>query len=137
MNNLAHQASHDDGFTILEVLIALAILAISISALFGIFSDTLLQTDANRQQTIAGLHAETILAQIGSQISVDNKPIGGDFGDGFRWTIDSEAYGTRADLDAWPYIPQKFRVKILWQESGREKSLQLTSLRLLPRKKSP
>lgn len=78
-----------DGFSLLEVMVAMAIMAIVLVAVYRMHSQTLSMTAASRFQTEAPLLAQRKLADIES--SPDSiGPDSGDFGDdfeGYRWTV--------------------------------------------------
>jgi len=88
------------GFSMLEVMVALAIMAIVLVAVYRMHSQTLSMTAAARFQTEAPLLAQQKLAQIessGDAIGSDSGDFGEDF-DGYRWTVEvadvvSEALG--------------------------------------------
>jgi general secretion pathway protein I len=78
-----------DGFSLLEVMVAMAIMAIVLVAVYRMHSQTLSMTAAARFQTEAPLLAQRKLAEI--EASQDSfGPDSGDFGDdfeGYRWTV--------------------------------------------------
>lgn len=81
----------DTGFTLLEVMIALAILAVSLTSLFGSQSSSVALAAEARFNIQAPLLAQLQLARLHSteEIIADS----GDFGDefpGFRWEITVE-----------------------------------------------
>lgn len=93
------------GFTLIEVLVAMAIIAIVVVAIFKLNSQTIDMTNATRFHTLAPLLAQSILADIENKGIEDATSDNGDFGEtfpGFNWqvTIDavvSEALGEAAD----------------------------------------
>ena len=93
----------NDGFSLLEVMVALSIMAIVLVAVYRMHSQTLSMTAAARFQTEAPLLAQRKLAELESSA----EPIGSDSGDfgedfeGFSWSIEvqdvfSEALGEAA-----------------------------------------
>ena len=81
----------DAGFTLLEVMIALAILAIALTSLFGSQSSSVALATEARFNIQAPLLAQLQLARLGSteEIQTDS----GDFGDefpGFQWKLTVE-----------------------------------------------
>jgi general secretion pathway protein I len=77
------------GFTLLEVMVAMAIMAIVLVAVYRMHSQTLSMTAAARFQTEAPLLAQRKLAEIGSSADSFGSD-SGDFGDdfeGYRWTM--------------------------------------------------
>ncbi len=79
------------GFTLLEVMIAMAILAIALTSLFGSQSASVALATETRFNTQAPLLARMQLAEI--QYADEIIPAEGDFGDdfpGFRWELSVE-----------------------------------------------
>jgi general secretion pathway protein I len=81
------------GFTLLEVLIALAIMAIVLVSVYRLHSQTLSMTTANRFYTQAPLLAQSKMAQLEAMSSDAVSGESGDFGDkfpGYAWSISTE-----------------------------------------------
>jgi general secretion pathway protein I len=80
------------GFSMLEVMVALAIMAIVLVAVYRMHSQTLSMAAATRFQTEAPLLAQRKMAEIeSSEDSIG--PDSGDFGEdfpGFQWTVEVE-----------------------------------------------
>ena len=79
------------GFTLLEVMIALAILAIALTSLFGSQSRSVALAAETRFNTQAPLLAQLQLARLNSAGTIESDS--GDFGDefpGFRWEVTVE-----------------------------------------------
>ena len=77
---------HNGGFTLLEVMIALAILAIALTSLFGSQSSSVSLAAESRFNTQAPLLAELQLAHLNSAETLESDS--GDFGNefpGYRW----------------------------------------------------
>lgn len=87
-----HHFVEISGFTLLEVLIALALVAIGLVTLFGSQSRSLSRATEAKFNTIAPLLASAKLAEVeGGQISMAGDD--GDFGDdypGYTWRLDVE-----------------------------------------------
>lgn len=80
-----------EGFTLLEVMLAMAILAISLTAVFQSQSQSISMTGRSRFETTAPLLAQSRMAQIEATSPGDIKPEEGDFGDDFpdyTWSLD-------------------------------------------------
>ena len=80
------------GFSMLEVMVALTIMAIVLVAVYRMHSQTLSMAAAARFQTEAPLLAQRKLAQIessGESIGPDSGDFGEDF-EGYRWQVEVE-----------------------------------------------
>jgi general secretion pathway protein I len=83
----------ETGFTLLEVLIAMAIMAIVLVSVYRLHSQTLSMTTANRFYTQAPLLAQSKMAQLETMSADAVSGESGDFGDqfpGYAWSVSSE-----------------------------------------------
>ncbi len=80
------------GFTLLETLVALALLGIVMSTVFGVIGSGLRSAHRDEDRLLLGLVAQNLL----ERSRLDLSPLGGtrsgDIGGGLRWQIDSEPY---------------------------------------------
>jgi general secretion pathway protein I len=89
-SSLQHPAS---GFTLLEVMIAMAIMAIVLVSVFRLHSQTLSMTTANRFYTQAPLLAQSKMSQLEATSSDVVSGDSGDFGDkfpGYGWSVSTD-----------------------------------------------
>ena len=83
----------DSGFTLLEVLIALAIMAIVLVSVYRLHSQTLSMATANRFYTQAPLLAQSKMAQLEASPAGSFSGESGDFGEkfpGYSWSVATE-----------------------------------------------
>jgi general secretion pathway protein I len=84
---------HVSGFTLLEVLIAMAIMAIVLVSVYRLHSQTLSMATASRFYTQAPLLAQSKMAQLEATASDIVSGDSGDFGDqfpGYGWSVSTE-----------------------------------------------
>ena len=126
------QKNAQQGFTLLEVIVALTIVTLCFSVLLGVISGGLGQT--NRAETLAAASslAQSLLADLGTEIPIAPGETDGQFANRFRWRLRIEPYTD-------PTVPQNlsvggFRalVQIAWGDDSQERSINLTTLRLGP-----
>ena len=87
--DLDRKDKRTDGFTLLEVLIALIIFALAFGALAGLYQTSLRQTGTADELRRATLLAETQLARFGHDLPLEPGRIGGTSSDGsLRWEAD-------------------------------------------------
>lgn len=122
----------EEGFTLIEVLVALAILSISMAVLLGVFSDSLSRVRANETRTVAGALAQSLLAEVGISRPLHVGDETGDLANGYRWRLHAEPYGSDQDRQAWPVVALLVSVAV-WKEGDAAKAMELTTLRLLPK----
>lgn len=124
------------GYTLIEVVVAFAILALALTLLLGTLSGAVQQIrwadDAGR----AALHAQSLLDQVGVGEILQPGRRNGEFEDGrYRWTLEVAPYRDPTtpavpalDLSA-PQLLQ-LSLEVRWGEEARQR-LRLQSLRLV------
>jgi general secretion pathway protein I len=125
------------GFTLVEVVVALVIFGLALAVLARIIQTGILQSGRADALTTATLLARSQLARIGADVPVAAGELDGDAGDGFRWRIvirpaalEDDQAGA-ADRPQRPAIlPYQVAVTIAWGGGGPAETLTLTSLRL-------
>ncbi len=123
------------GFTLLEVLVAFTVLAISLGVLFEIFSTGMRASRSAEEYTRATLHAESKLATIGIEQELEEGESSGEYGDGYAWHVgvrpyrldEEEAEGVAPPIEAYEVI-----VTVSWGRGSSDRSISLTTLRLKP-----
>jgi len=115
----------DKGFTLIEVIVSMAILGISLVLIMQLFSAGLKSAKASCDYTIAIVHAKDKMEELSATLDNDS----GTFEDGFKWETDVQDYKQADDSE---YKLQKLVVKILWPEVlKQQKSIEMVSLRML------
>lgn len=109
------------GFTLLEVLIAIAILAVTLTVIFGSQSQSLSLATEARFKTRAAFLLESKIAEIEAG-TLDMYSSEGDFGDdfpGFQWETDVEDVALTEPFLAGDPIAALKRIKITitWKDS--------------------
>lgn len=128
------------GLTLLEVLVAFAVLALTLGVILQIFSGGLRNARLSDAYTRALLLAESRLEAVGSEQAVLPGETGGQLGEDLRWRVRIQPW---ADAAADPltasgppggappaHMLYEVQVQVAWRAGGRERSLRLTSLRL-------
>lgn len=123
------------GFTLIEVLVALAILAIALTVLFQVFGSGSRAVASSERYLMATMLARSVMDDIGTETPIVVGEKSGDVGNGYSWTIRSTlspaiAPVTDGDRILTPYVVQ---VEISW--NGRPLTT-LTTLRLVTSTKS-
>jgi len=134
------------GFSLLEILVAFSILALSLGVLMQIFSGSLRNADVTRDQAQAVALAQSLLASAGVEATLVAGDSAGVLDDKFRWLLrvnpfvdeprpgETEAVQSRLLLDLW-----EVTVRVAWGGDPRspERSLTLTTLRVQPAATTP
>lgn len=121
------------GFSLLEVLVAFAILAVSLGVLLQIFSRASLTTATAAQYSRAVALAESRLAAVGVEIPLEEGRLGGEVGETLVWELSMSALESDDSAIQTSWVPWQVNVSVLWREGAQARRLTLSSLRLGPR----
>ena len=124
---------NEAGFTLVEVVVALAILALSLAVLLNVISNGLRQTDRAKKMAQAGSLAQSLLSKLGTEVPIQEGLTSGEFPEGFRWRVRAERYGDAEDRQDWPVAGYTISIEILWGDASAERSIALNTLRLAPK----
>jgi general secretion pathway protein I len=114
------------GFTLVEVLVALAIVAIAFGVALGVMSGGLSRLDHDHNVQEALLVAQSALARVGQDIPIADGAIGEDGRDGFAWHIAISPYGQAfGGLAAHRVV-----VTVDWHEGWQPRAVRLETVRL-------
>lgn len=121
------------GFSLLEILVAFAILAISLTVILNIFSTGVRAAYLAEEYTIAVQIAESVLAEKAnvSDLTLLNET--GDHGDKFQWQVDVQAIDPGIeDFDSEDSRWQMYQiiVRVQWLAGETEREVKLQTLRL-------
>ncbi len=119
-----------DGFSLLEVLVAFSILALSLGVLMQLFSGGMRNTLAGASYSRAVDLAESTLALAGTEIPLQPGRHSGDE-KGLRWELNIETY-IAEELQAPPADTEAFLVsaRVEWNDGGKARFFSLDTLRL-------
>jgi general secretion pathway protein I len=130
------------GFTLLEVLLAFALLALSMGLLLGMLSGGLRQVADAERETEATLHAQSLLDALGTLAPIAPGQSSGTFDDDrYRWTLDireiQDPAPVAAPTAATPTTPLQGGPKVLrvalevqWGDGDPRRRLQMVTLRV-------
>jgi general secretion pathway protein I len=122
----------EKGFTLLEVIVAIALFAAGIVVISRLFTGSLLLSGGARDHTAAAIYArqrmeEALLAPVPAE-GVEE----GAFGEGYRWKLETSFVPPE---EAKPYDEIRYRVTVTWDDAGQARSTELTSARWRWKKK--
>ena len=134
-----HAMRAQRGYTLIEVIVAFAVLALALTLLLGTLSGATQQIrwadDAGR----AALHAESLLSQTGVGQVLETGRTEGNFENGrYRWTMDIQPWvdPSLVDVPPQPEDPGAPRLlsldlEVQWGSGQARERLHLQSLRLV------
>ena len=113
------------GFTLIEVIVAIAILAIMLVTIMQLFSGGLKASRTSCNYTRAIVHAKDKMEEVLAKPEQGS----GKFDDGFEWTSTIEPYKEPEDTQ---FKLMKIIVKISWYKSPKQQSsLELLSMKTI------
>ena len=120
------------GFSLLEVLVAFTILAMSLAVLFRIFSSGLQNLRISEGYSQAVLLAESRLADVGVSEPLELGVTQGEWGEGFLWQQSVEPYYPwEEELDlSRPISAYRVTVVVSWGVRGKQHQVALSTVRL-------
>lgn len=124
------------GFSLMEVLIAFVILALSLGVMMQIFSGGLRNAGIVDDYGFALSVAESRLAAMGVETPLEEGSERGEVDRKFLWQMDVRPYMTEMDSAGKslpPYKLYQVQVEVSWHNIGADRSISLTSLRVTPR----
>ena len=124
-----------DGFTLLEVVVALAIAGLALVGMFRAGTGGLLAADTAARVEEAVQRAQSHLAAVGRNAALTEGEFAGDDGGGYRWALRVRP-AARRQATAQDGIPSvamtlfEVEVAISWPGRAGERSVVLRTLRL-------
>jgi general secretion pathway protein I len=118
------------GFTLVEVIVALAILSAGLSVLLGMISTGLERTGIAGRTAEAASLAQSLLAQVGTEFPVRPDQRDGVFGNGDHWHLTMQPY--RRSRDGAERAVELYQVsaQVEWMEGLEPRVFALSTLRL-------
>jgi len=86
---MAASRRRQSGFTLVEVLVAFAILAFTLATAYGVFSDSVRAVASGERHGVALALAESRLAEIDAMPADEPWDSEGDFNDTFHWRVET------------------------------------------------
>lgn len=125
------------GFTLIEVIVAFALLAGALTILVGALSNSSRQIRAADDASRATLHAQSLLAQVGAgEILLPGRRQGEFDGGALQWELQVEPFADparAADAPVDPAAPRLLQLDLAVRRAdGRGQPLHWRTLRLVP-----
>ncbi|QWF69918.1 prepilin-type N-terminal cleavage/methylation domain-containing protein [Methylomonas paludis] len=129
------------GFSLLEILVAFAIMAVALTIVLRIFGTGVNNAILSEEYTLAVQIAESLQARTGIEIPLEVGESSGDEGGKYHWLlkiIDVTPAPPPASTPANPNLPvaqpvplYAVQVQVFWQDDGREmRSVDIRSLKM-------
>lgn len=125
------------GFTLLEIMIALAILGIALTVILQQFSTGLKTVRVTRDYTNALIHARENLEEFCLAKKLSEKEESGEFEDGYKWRVVIAPYeeeekneGSTEFLLLSMYTVTSM---VSWEAGNKERKVELATLKIVPK----
>ena len=118
------------GFTLLETLVALSVLAITLGVLYQIFGTSLRNIQYAKDYSYAQMLAESKLSEIGKGIPVVEGSYEGEIGDKYTWVMNVEPVVNFGGNNKELVFAFKVMFTISWGTYGKHRSIDILTYRL-------
>ncbi|MCX7544084.1 type IV pilus modification PilV family protein [Marinicella gelatinilytica] len=131
---MMHRRAQQQGFTLIEIIAAFTILAMTFMVVLEILSNSSANTIKSSERTEIALEANSKLAEIGTTIPIEEGSVSGDFENGHRWDIRMVPYEISYEgdtvMDFAPIELFHITLTIRWDYGGyQERVAEFNSLR--------
>ena len=124
-----------NGFTLLEVVVAMAIVGLGIVVLLEIFSVGLRLETASAARTDAVAYSRQAVDEFLTRKSFDGRGESGTIGRSLRWQIDVEPVRDNTQVESIGWDISEITLRMRYPEAERDKFLEMKTLRVVKRKR--
>lgn len=123
------------GFTLIETLVAVSVLAICLTVIFELFSGGLKSSGLSGEYTRGVFYAREKMEEILLLNKLENGIFQGDFEDPFRWKAEVvRLERTEKEEDAGlPFDAFAVKVDVAWDIGGRERHFEISTIKIVER----
>jgi general secretion pathway protein I len=125
------------GFTLVEVIVALAMLSVGLTVLLGIISSSLSRTGIAERTAEAASLAQSLLAQAGTELAIGAGERDGVFPHDYRWHLTMRPYPSPHQAPERAIALYQVTAQVGWGEGAEQRSFVLSTLRFGPRTVRP
>ncbi len=116
------------GFTLMEVLVAMMVLAVCMTLIMGLFSGGLKSAGLSDQYSRAVFHARAKMEEMLLTQELVDGVLAGEFEDGFAWKVRILWIQPDEDGPELPFDTFKITVSVAWKAGAREREVTLSTL---------
>lgn len=123
-----------NGFTLLEVVVAMAIVGLGVVTLLEIFSSGLRLETKSSERTLAVAHGRQALDEFLSRRGLQDGGEAGSAQGHYRWSIEVRPFQDDSRLSVAGWELKEVRLRMRYNEAGREREVDMKTLRLVKKK---
>lgn len=126
----------DKGFTLIEIMVAVAVMAIALTVIIELFSGALRLARKSEDYSRAVFYGRQLLEELYLKNAFPALEETGKFESGYRWRYVAEPVPMVSQEQAkdFPIELYKLKVWVLWDSGTKEKSLTFESLKTIAKK---
>jgi len=119
------------GFTLIEVLVAITVLASALVAIMQLFSGGLKSIRLSDEYSRGIFHARELVEQVQVSEGLSEGVLQGRFEDGYRWKAEIKRTPALPDEETKPQFELfEVKVSVVWDSLGGEKHLELMTTKI-------
>ena len=122
------------GFTLLEVVVAMAIVGLGVVTLFEIFSSGLRLGTKSSERTQAIAYSRQAIDEFLTRRTVNEGVGEGTIGDRYHWKIEIAPFQEGKQLSSTGWDLKEMTLQLRYREGEREREMELKTLRLVKKK---
>ncbi|MDA3933898.1 MAG: type II secretion system protein [Gammaproteobacteria bacterium] len=126
------RSSRSGGFTLIEILAAFLVFALSFAVIMQIMSTSMRNTRVAGDLTQAALYAQSKMEMLGIDAPVEEGSENGEFDDKYHWEMQTELYNIEdergLDPELIPVDLYKVALQVYWRKGNHEESADFTTL---------
>jgi len=124
------------GFTLLEIMVALAIMGIALTVILQQFSAGLRTVRMTRDYTTALIHAREKLEELCLAKKLSEKEESGEFEDGYKWQVMIAPYEEEKKEGSTEFLllsMYKVTSVVSWEAGNKEREVELATVKIVPK----
>jgi len=122
----------NNGFTLIEILVAMSILAISLVVILQLFSGGLKSSRLSEEYTRAIFHAKEKMEEILIPKELSEGELEGEFEDSFRWKSETvRIEDPEEDDKKLPFNMFEIKIGVMWDEGEKERRFEISTMKIV------
>jgi general secretion pathway protein I len=121
----------DNGFTLIETLVAMSVLAISLTVIFQLFSGGLKSSRLSQEYDRGIFHAREKMEEVLLSEELSEGVLEGEFEDSFGWKTEIfRVESAEQEEITLPFDTFRITVEVMWGEEERERNFEISTIKI-------